>query len=124
MNKTIKVQTIRGKGNSLWGESKGAFHVSTVEIRYLNFIHYPAEAKIHASVTLRGPDTKGVHYTDSGIQKNVDKNPAIKLVAREILGELLAKNGMKRDIPEFNLSWSEWGMQPENGWNFDLGPKK
>ena len=125
MNKTIPKQNLEGDGSSLWGNSRGIFPVVHVEVHYVNWSSYPENAKtdnIHASVTLSGPTTSGEHYTDSGLQKAASKNAVILAAVRELVEIKLAKAGIKQRVPAFYLGWSEWGMQPDNGWNFDLCP--
>ena len=125
MNKTIPKQNLKGDGSSLWGNSRGIFPVVHVEVHYVNWVSYPKNAKsdnIHASVTLSGPTTSGEHYTDSGLQKAASKNAVILAAVRELVETKLAEAGIKKRVPAFHLKWSEWGMQPDNGWNFDLCP--
>ena len=124
MSKPIPVQNLEGDGSSLWGNSRGIFSVTEVEVDYVNWVSYPKNAKtddIHASVTLSGPTTRGEHYTDSAIEKAASRNAVILAAVRELVETKLAEAGIKHRVPAFHLRWSEWGMQPDNGWNFDLG---
>ena len=125
MNRTIPKQNLEGDGSSLWGKSRGIFPVMQVEVDYVNWVSYPKNAKtdnIHASVTLSGPTTRAEHYTDSGLQKAANKNAVILAAVRELVKTKLAEAGIEQRVPAFCLRWSEWGMQPDDGWNFDLCP--
>ena len=116
-------QHIQGNGTSLWGESKGKFIVDSVSVDYINWVSYPKDkSRIHASVTLAGPDTDGNVYTDKGVENAVNKNRAILTAVRKLVMGRLKHAGIKKRLPAFYLNWSEYGMQGEKYWNFDLCP--
>lgn len=85
--------TIIGDGASLWGESDGEFLIT-------KFIFY------EDSMNLYGKDTKWYQYTDRSIEKEVNLlfGPLIKLL-------------YNLDV---NILWSEQGIQPKDGWDFDV----
>lgn len=116
---------VHGNGTSLWGESNGLFTVDSVNVDYINWVAYPKladEDKIHASVTLSGPNTDGNIYTDKSVQFWLSKNNRLKGIIRNIVEGKLKEAGISRKLPPFYLSWSEHGMQGEKSWNFDLCP--
>lgn len=114
---------VHGNGTSLWGESKGLFTVDSVSVDYINWVSYPQNAKtdkIHASVTLSGPNTDGNVYTDTSVEFWLSKNNRLKGIIRKLVEAKLIEAGIKRRLPAFYLNWSEYGMQGEKFWNFDL----
>jgi hypothetical protein len=121
----IEPNTVTGKGDSLWGNSKGTFTVDRVEINYVNWVAYPTNGptdKLHVSVSLFGPTTRPEQYTDTGIVKELNKNTRLLRVVRSMVLSALKEAKILRIPPiRLILSWSEWGMQPEGGWNFDCG---
>ena len=125
MNKKIPTREYKGKGNSIWGPSKGTYHVNAISIGYVNWISYPKDdANIHASVTLSGPDTEAHQYTDTGLEKALSKDIELMGTIWAMLTTMLKAKGITKPVPAIYLNWSEWGMQPEKGWNFDVCPKK
>lgn len=121
-SRDIKPQTLHGNGTSLWTDSRGEYTVNKVEVGYLNLDHDPKEPRLHASVTLSGPDTNGNIYTDKKIETLVNENKTIMGAVRTLLRDRFKAAGITRRIPAFKLGWSEYGMQGENFWNFDLSP--
>lgn len=89
-----------GDGSSLWGDSKGEFKIDSGDIRYDNNNGF-------CSLNLYGPETKWFHYTDKGIEK--DFMTKLSPVLSKELGVNVTK-----------LTWSEQGLQPEDGWNLDV----
>jgi hypothetical protein len=116
---------VHGNGTSLWGNSNGTFTVDSVSVDYINWESYPKNAatdRIHCSVTMEGPTTDGNIYTDKSVEFWLSKNNRLKGVVRKIVEGRLAQAGIKRKLPAFCFSWSEYGMQGEKFWNFDLCP--
>lgn len=104
---------INGKGDSLWGESAGNFYIERIELNYWNVDH--------GEIQCFGRSTEWFHYTDSLIEKEVN----IKLITfiRELLKNEQEQNIIYEDIDynlDWELGWSKQGMQPDNGWSFDL----
>lgn len=104
-NTTLSVPVIiAGNGTSLWqdgspeGCSKGKFVVTSY------CMEHPYE------LCLYGPKTVNRHYTDEAIEKNVNKK----------FKALVKKHYPKIDLRKTRIIWSEWGMQPVNGWSFDI----
>ena len=88
-------KVIRGNGSSLWGDSKGTYIVTSFEcVGDLN-------------VNVFGENTHWTQYTDRGIEKQI--TTLLKADVEAKIGRKIKK-----------LSWSEQGMQPDNGWNFDI----
>ncbi len=48
------------------------------------------------------------------------ENRAIMDAVKKIVTKRLSQAGINRQLPELRLSWSEYGMQGERFWNFDL----
>ena len=93
---------IVGDGTSIWGKSKGKFVIT-----------YASFDEECGSLSLSGPKTHWTHYTDRGIEKCLSKNESLK----EYIRSLVSGKKLKKNI---QISWSEQGMQPEHGWNFDV----
>jgi len=91
--------TVYGKGDSLWGKSKGEFLLTTIELISSN--------NEWASINVFGPKTEWFQYTDTGIPTQLLRQ--IRKALKELLGKTIVR-----------LCWSEQGMQPGNGWNFDV----
>ncbi len=102
----FKPFTVTGKGDSLWCKkevTKGVkFKVSHYQLNDFLDTGEPYELQLF------GPTTEWVHYTDSGIRKGV--NDALLPFLRATYP----------DYKIDHISWSEQGMQPENGWSFDI----
>jgi hypothetical protein len=96
---------ISGDGTSLWCSSEESgrdFVVNEMRTRNCHDSDEPYE------LVLFGPETEWVHYTDEGIEKSVNKH-FVPLVQK-----------MYPDHVVKRITWSEQGMQPENGWSFDI----
>lgn len=91
--------TISGNGSSLWGQSKGRYLITSISVEGDN-------------VEFFGPKTKWSQYTDNRIEKEINNPKIIELIKK--------KMGVSGD---WYLSWSEQGMQPTDGWNFDFCKK-
>ncbi len=120
----IKTLKFRGDGSSLWGQSNGIYSVNRVEVNYVNWASYPEQESktLHASVSLFGPNTHMDHYTDNGIERSVRKNIKLIAIIRAAIREKLKAALIARKLPStLKISWSERGMQPDKGWNFDVG---
>ena len=97
--------SVFGDGTSLWcpaDRSRGEFVVT--EMRTRNFL----DSDDPYELVLYGPATSCDHYTDRGIEKSVNKH-FVPLVQK-----MYPDHVIKR------ITWSEHGMQPENGWSFDI----
>ena len=103
---------IRGAGDSLWGESSGEYIVHP-EKTAMHLYGHSQHLDFSMTVDFFGDNLKWFHYTDSGIAKEINKK--LKKVVED---EILKTTGKKIKIKK--LSWSEQGMQPEFGWNFDV----
>jgi hypothetical protein len=91
--------TVNGKGDSLWGKSSGEFVLNRMEDDY-------RDGKI-ASVAVFGPNTNWTQYTDTRIEKEVLQK--LRPLLEEMFGHTIEE-----------LTWSEQGLQPDKGWNFDV----
>jgi len=110
----MKAQTIQGKGDSLWGISNGAYTVNKAEV-YLSF--YSEKNELYGELQLFGENTEWIQYTDSGIEKAVNRNKVIKA---EIVKQIKAEKDIDVKPETIDISWSEQGMQPDGGWSFDF----
>lgn len=120
----IKAQKFKGNGTSLWGKSDGTYSVNQMEVGYVNWVAYPEDLtrRLHASVSLFGPNTEWVQYTDSAIIASVRKNLILLVAIRAEIKRQLKAAGITQELPAtLKISWSEHGMQPIGGWNFDIG---
>lgn len=99
----FELVSIEGDGSSLWcDDSKGEYVVTDMEIDNFCDTEDPYELVLH------GPDTKWEHYTDHGIEENVNR-VFVPLVQRAYPNHTIVR-----------ITWSEQGMQPDNGWSFDI----
>lgn len=94
---------ITGNGTSLWcKDSAGVFTVNEMRVRNCHGSDEPYELRLH------GPSTRWDHYTDEGIENDVDR---------------IFKPIVQRMYPTYvitSIEWSEQGMQPDDGWSFDI----
>ncbi len=95
---------IQGKGDSLWGESDGIYYLTEYDTDTFDEEVFPF------TLTIYGRNLHWYQYTDSQIEKEVE-NSLKPILEKEFGGKLKY------------LCWSEQGMQPEDGWNFDIGWK-
>lgn len=93
-----KHEEIKGKGNSLWGKSDGLYVVTHMEF----------ESEDGDIINVYGENLEWFHYTDTGIEKAVQK----------IFAPLIEKHTGKEVA---FIGWSEQGMQQDGCWNFDVG---
>jgi hypothetical protein len=109
MNKSYKVT---GKGNSFWGKSKGEFEVNKFSVIYSAPRSGEDQTKgsHFLSVNVFGTNIDWFQYTDTQIEKEI----------KPIIAEYLKENGWEL----ITCSWSEQGLQPDKGWNFDVGANK
>lgn len=103
-NKTYKIV---GTGDSLWGKSDGVFTVNEISLTHQDDDIAPEFCEIQ----MFGTDTKWLHYTDRGIEKEVNRKEIL-----DYCKSLLPGNKDKT----WKLCWSEQGMQPRAGWSFDF----
>ena len=103
---------IEGDGSSIWGPSKGNYHIITGELQGCCVGEDDEDDPFGIwELQLYGPDTEPLQYTDKKIEEQVNQQ----------LKELCGKHiGCKVD----EIGWSEWGMQPEHGWSFDVTVKE
>lgn len=105
--------TIQGNGTSLWGNSKGKFVVTDIKFKDQNYVNSQVH-RAYGNLTLSGPNTKWFQYTDKAIEKTL-VNPEVLRLVKKIMMETLGYNPVK-----VKIHWSEQGMQPDKGWNFDV----
>ena len=91
--KEISIEII-GRGDSFWGESGDTYLIKSMIID-------------EEHLQLFGPSTKWYQYTDTGIEKQV-KASFLKRISK-ITGRRIK-----------NICWSEQGLQPDYGWDFDV----
>lgn len=99
IERSIQIE-ISGRGDSLWGDSKGTWIVTRMVLRNLGNDPY--------ELCLYGGGTHWTHYTDTRIEKEVNK----KLLS--------TVQSLYPDHKITGIYWSEQGMQPTNGWSFDI----
>lgn len=105
-SKTFDVsEDIKGGGSSIWGKSDDVYHITKIELERREPLKNYAEYGNYGIVEVYGDNTDWVQYTDREIEKQV---------------ETLVKS---LDDTVESVNWSEQGMQPEKGWNFDVGYK-
>lgn len=103
----IEPVIIEGDGSSLWcDDSSGEYVVKEMSVRNCHRTDEPYELVLH------GPKTRWEHYTDNAIEKNVNR----------IFVPLVQKEYPRHTI--VRITWSEQGMQPDNGWSFDIHSKE
>lgn len=90
---------IKGNGTSLWGNSEGTFFVEHLEVEYNKNQQY-------GTVSMFGKNFAWNHYTDKLIEEEVIR--LLPIISKHV-GQQIKR-----------ISWSEHGMQPANGWNFDI----
>jgi hypothetical protein len=123
----IRPITINGNGTSLWGDSKGKFTIDRIEVGYINWVAYPKDTKsnFHTSISLFGEETRWFQYTDRRIEIAVNRHKTLFKAIRQQIQEKLTEAKIARPLPEkLQLSWSEQGLQPAHGWNFDLNSSR
>jgi len=121
-----KPVTVSGNGTSIWGESKGRYQITSIKVGYINWVAYPDDEceKLHASVDMYGPNTECIQYTDRGIVNSLNRNDEFKRMVKEAIQSKLDANKIYRELPKnIEINWSETGMQPVCGWNFDVNGK-
>lgn len=114
---------VKCKGDSLWGEAKQQVcQPKTGEFGYCSWKPGKVELEsLFISLSLFGPGFVLAHYTDSGIPKGLLKSRAFCNQVRSEAFKLLKQRGVEETIPQvMSLDWSEQGLQPEGGWNFDV----
>lgn len=101
---------VTGDGSSLWmarrgeGESSAGEHkVTKALLEYLDFMEEDDEGSW--SLEVYGPEINWACYTDHRIEEEI----------LEKLRPLYEKLGYRIK----SLGWSEQGLQPDGGWNFD-----
>lgn len=101
---------ITGDGSSRWagrnnGSSKGTFHVSRTTLSFCGFDNPEDPQEGAWELNCYGKDLHWWQYTDRQIEKEVMEKIA------PLFGE---------HVNIKTLGWSEQGMQPEHGWDFDV----
>jgi hypothetical protein len=100
--------TVRGNGTSLWcttEESNREFTLTSMSLRNCHDSDEPYE------LVLKGPDAQWIQYTDEGLAAAVNKT------FLSIVQKLYPSYTVER------FTWSEQGMQPQDGWSFDIFAK-
>lgn len=104
---------IKGKGNSIWGESKGLYRITQFEVNVIEVY----DDTVYCSVSVYGPKTAWYQYTDSDIPRNLKKCELFMHLVKESIAEEC--EGI--EFPKrMNVHWSEQGMQPQYGWNLEI----
>ena len=101
-----KPVTIKGNGTSLWCEPKQSHCDFVIEEMFIETCVETNDKPYE--LRLFGKNTQWFQYTDEKIESQVKKN-FLKIV--------------QEAFPKYkviNITWSEQGMQPENGWSFDV----
>lgn len=115
---------VKGNGSSLWGKSNDEYTVNRFEVDSIDWLYDRAHIdpkRIFASVSVFGKNTKWFQYTDRGITKSLKSNKEFLDKIREAIVKQIVDNEIELPVPsEVQIGWSEQGMQPENGWNFDV----
>lgn len=94
---------IKGKGDSLWCKSDEVYQIN--KWKWVSY-HEDGDEFDYGNIELFGHNTNWYQYTDSNIEKEVNK----------VLSPILSK---QLDC-KVGICWSEQGMQPDKGWNFDV----
>jgi len=92
---------VSGNGTSIWGDSNGEYKITRAEYHISDF------SDTSASLSLFGENLTWSQYTDEQIEKQV----------KSLMVPVILEN-TGREIER--LGWSEQGLQPEDGWNFDV----
>jgi len=124
-------ETIKGDGSSLWGESSGTYNITSAKVRVYDYYLDPDniftnegqvdesedKTKLSGELQLFGENTNWYQYTDDRISKEVN---ASKVIRDEVLKQvkMYHPNIGVKDVEW--IVWSEQGMQPDNGWSFDV----
>jgi hypothetical protein len=97
---------VTGKGDSLWCNPEDTKNIrfKVTKMRIENF----ADSDEPYELQLFGPRTEWFHYTDSRIEREVEK--AMLPIVRALYPNSKIKS----------IGWSEQGMQPNGGWSFDI----
>jgi len=98
--------TITGDGSSLWNgkASVGPWHVTRARLEGMISGDYPSGIW---ELLLHGDNIDWRCYTDHQIEKQVDAQ--LKAILSDKIG-----------APVECIVWSEQGMQPDDGWSFDV----
>lgn len=114
--------TVKCKGDSLWGKTtKGSLTPDTGEISYINWKPGKVSERLFVSLSLFGNGFVLAHYTDSGIPAGLLKSRLFRAQVRAETEAMLKRAGVENPVPaKMSLDWSEQGLQPEGGWNFDV----
>jgi len=100
--------TIKGNGSSLWGDSNGEYFVTDYEIIQPDEDDEDyEEMKDYITVNVFSTNTQWCQYTDGQIESDV--NSKLKPFLEKEIGRKIS-----------SIVWSEQGMQPYDGWNFDV----
>lgn len=111
---------VTGNGSSLWGKSDDEYTVKKGEVGYINWMHYSDNDSLFASLSLFGT-MNWFQYTNKQIEKQLNENICLKEWIITIVKEKLATKNLDDKIPSnVKIGWSEQGMQPDGGWNFDV----
>jgi len=87
---------IKGAGDSFWGNSSGEYNVTKIELKTSDWDPNWGELIAY------GPNLRWFQYTDTHIDEEMEK--LVKTVFPKVT----------------DVYWSEQGMQPDDGWSFDV----
>lgn len=105
---------IQGNNSSIWGPSDVHCVINHCDVS--NYHRDDDNNEITGNFQLYGTNTVWHHYTDRQIEEQVKTN---KVIQAAIGAAIQDKESVK--IKKFNyICWSEQGMQPEKGWDFDF----
>ncbi len=91
---------VKGNDSSIWGDSNDIYHITKIYIEPVDWDERFGHIRVF------GDNTQWVQYTDTAIEKEIER---------------IAK---KLDKSVKKVFWSEQGMQPKKGWDFDVNFKK
>lgn len=114
--------SVKCEGDSLWGKtSEVALKPKEGELSHCNWKPGDIEKRLFVSLSLFGDGFVLAHYTDSGIPWGLLKSKAFTKQLRKQVTALLVERGLAKPVPaKIAINWSEYGLQPEGGWNFDV----
>lgn len=115
--KKLKEFIVKGNGSSIWGESNKEYIVNKINIGFDELDCYEQLGYIYGRFQLYGKRLKWYQYTDNIIEWKINRNKQIKDL---IYSQLPKEIKINKTRSKISISWSEQGMQPDNGWDFDF----
>jgi len=67
-----------------------------------------------------GPNTSSEQYTDKGIVQGINRDEYMLSEIRSLIESTIKERGIYKPVPEIKVGWSDYKVQPETGWNFDI----